>query len=79
MGLQIKIGKVIVDYIYDDGTEQNSSGYAGVKKDGKWGSIDINGKVSVEPKYNLDKNSKIDFIGEWHLGEDENANYYLNK
>lgn len=73
-----KEGKVIVDYIYDDATEQNSSGYAGIKKDGVWGSIDSKGKVVVEPEYNLDENAKIDFIGAWHLCEDENANYYLD-
>ena len=28
--------EVIVDYIYDDATEQNEYGYAAVKKDGKW-------------------------------------------
>ena len=73
-----KQGNVVVDYIYDDATEQNSSGYAGIKKDGLWGSIDSKGKVIVEPEYNLDNNTKIDFIGSWHLGEDINANYYLD-
>ncbi len=71
-------GKVVVDYIYDDATEQNVSGYAGVKKDGLWGSIDINGKVVIEPEYNLDNNTKIDFIGAWHICEDKNANYYID-
>ena len=73
-----KTGKVVVDYIYDDATEQNSSGYAGIKKDGLWGSVDLNGKVVTEPKYNLDNNTKIDFIGSWHLCEDTNANYYID-
>ncbi len=73
-----KQGNVVVDYIYDDATEQNSSGYAGVKKDGLWGSIDSKGKVAIEPEYNLDNNTKIDFIGSWHLCEDVNANYYLD-
>lgn len=71
-------GKVIVDYIYDDATEQNSSGYAGIKKDGVWGSIDIKGNVVANPQYNLDDNDKIDFIGNWHMCEDKNANYYLD-
>ena len=73
-----KTGKVVIDYIYDDATEQNSSGYAGIKKDGVWGSIDINGKVVSQPTYNLDNNTKIDFIGSWHLCEDPNANYYID-
>ncbi len=77
-GFVDKEGKVVVDYIYDDATEQNSSGYAGVKQDGLWGSIDAKGNVIVNPEYNLDNNSKIDFIDRWHICEDANANYYLD-
>lgn len=77
-GFVDKNGSVIIDYIYDDATEQNSSGYVAIKKDGLWGSIDINGKIVVEPTYNLDNNTKIDFIGAWHLCADTNANYYLD-
>lgn len=72
-------GEVIVDYIYDDATEQNKFGYAAVQKNGKWGSIDSEGKVVVEPKYKLDNNIIINFIGKWHLGEDTNMNYYCEK
>ena len=71
-----KNGIVVVDYIYDDATEQNKYGYAAVKKDGKWGCIDQQGKVIVEPTYTLENNLVIDFIGAWHLAEDINANYY---
>lgn len=69
-------GIVIVDYIYDDATEQNKYGYVSVKKDGKWGALDQTGKVIVEPKYTLENNLVIDFIGSYHLAEDINANYY---
>ena len=72
-------GDVVVDYEYDDGTEQNEAGYVSVKKDGKWGSIDTNGKVVTEPTYNLDNNYLIDFVGKWHLGQDINMNYYCDK
>lgn len=72
-------GEIVVDYTYDDATEQNAYGYVAVKKDGLWGSIDTNGKVVVEPKYNLDNNYMIDFIGKWHLGQDINMNYYCEK
>ena len=71
-------GKVIVDYIYDDATEQNIYGYASVKQNGLWGSIDKNGKVVAEPSYDLSKNILIDFIGKWHIGVDTNANYYTD-
>lgn len=64
-----KTGKVIVDYIYEDGTEQNSKGFAAVKKDGVWGSIDKVGAVFCEPSVNLDDSIYIDFIGTWHLSD----------
>ena len=41
--------------------------------------LDKEGKESIEPKYNLENNLKIDFIGKWHLGEDLNMNYYCEK
>ena len=69
-------GIVVVDYIYDDATEQNKYGYVSVKKDGKWGALDQIGKVIVEPTYTLENNLVIDFIGQYHLAEDINANYY---
>ena len=75
-GFVNKDGIVIVDYIYDDATEQNRFGYSSVKKDGKWGAIDSQGRVVVEPQYTMDNNLLIEFIDEWHLGEDLNLNYY---
>ena len=70
---------VVVDYTYDDATEINKYGFAAVKKDGLWGAIDKDGNIVIEPKYNLDENLKIDFIGKWHLGMDLNMNYYCDK
>lgn len=72
-------GEVIIDYIYDDATEQNKFGYVAVQKNGKWGSIDKSGKEVIEPKYKLDNNIIIDFIGKWYLGQDLNMNYYCEK
>lgn len=69
-------GKVVVDYIYDDATEQNSYGFVAVKKDGKWGSLNNKGETVAEPVYELDDYLLIDFIGRWHLGKDINMNYY---
>ena len=70
-------GEVVVDYIYDDATEQNQYGFASVNKNGLWGSIDGNGNVVLEPKYDLKNNIYIDFIGQWHISADANANYYI--
>ena len=71
-----KEGNVVVEYIYDDATEQNEYGYAAVKKDGKWGSINSSGEVVQEPIYDLDSYLVIDFVGKWHLRKDINMNYY---
>lgn len=69
-------GVVIVDYNYEDATEQNKYGYVAVKKDGKWGCLDSKGKIIVEPTYNLENALVVDFISNWHLSSDLNANYY---
>lgn len=71
-----KTGKVIVDYEYDDATNQNAYGYAGIKIAGKWGVIDNKGNVICQPTYDLEEYLKIDFVGRWHLGKDINMNYY---
>ena len=47
-----------------------------MKKDGKWGTVNKDGKVIQEPTYDLEENFKIDFIGNWYLGKDLNMNYY---
>ena len=75
-GFVDKEGNVVVEYMYDDATEQNEYGFAGIKKDGKWGVINSKGEVIQEPTYNLDDYLLIDFIGRWHLGKDINMNYY---
>ena len=74
-----KKGNVVVEYIYDDATEQNEYGFVAVKKDGLWGSLNNEGKEVIEPKYNLEDNLLINFIGKWHLGEDLNMKYYCEK
>ena len=71
-----KSGKVVIDYIYDDGTEQNKNGFAAIKKDGTWGSINKAGAIAIEPSVNLDNNIYIDFIGSWHLN---NSGLYYEK
>lgn len=71
-----KSGNVVVDYVYDDATEQNEYGFVAVKQNGLWGSLDKDGKIVIEPKYNLDNYLNINFIGKWHFGLDLNMNYY---
>lgn len=74
-----KNGVVIVDYIYDDATEQNDYGYVAVKQNGVWGALDSNGNAVVTPSYELAQNTVISFIGKWHLAPDVNANYYTDE
>ena len=73
-GFVDKSGNIVVDYIYEDATEQNVCGFSGVKKDGVWGSINKIGAIAKEPSVNLDNSIYINFIGEWHLSD--NGLYY---
>ena len=67
---------IIVEYKYDEVTEYNEYGFAGIKLNGLWGVVDINGNIVVSPKYNLDNNKEINFIGKWHIGID--STYYTD-
>ena len=69
-GFVDKSGKVVVDYIYDDATDQNPFGFAAVKKGNVWGSIKKNGAIALEPSVNLDDSIYVDFIDVWHLSDD---------
>ncbi len=69
-------GKVIVKHDYEEVTDLNKFGFAGVKKDGLWGVINAKGEVVIKPTYNLDKSQVIDFIGKWYKGV--GADYYTD-
>lgn len=69
-------GSVVVEHKYDEVTELNKYGYAGIKENGLWGVINAKGKIILEPKYNLDNNDVIDFVGKWHKGV--GADYYTD-
>ncbi|MDO5556753.1 MAG: WG repeat-containing protein [Clostridia bacterium] len=55
----------VVECKYDMVTELNEYGYAGIKLMGKWGIIDKNGKVVVEPVYELNT-LEPEFIGKYY-------------
>lgn len=59
-----------VDYIYDQVTEFNEFGFAGVKKDGKWGVINQNGEVILEPTYEIENDNSPIFIGIYYKNGD---------
>ena len=76
-GYENKEGKLVVDCIYDDATEQNMYGYCAVKQNGLWGSLKADGTVVVKPSINMDNNIVIDFIYDWHMFEDSLINTYV--
>ena len=57
---------VIVDYKYDEVTEINEFGFAGVKQNGKWGVIDSEGNIIIEPTYELNSLNPL-FIGKYYV------------
>ena len=68
---------IVVDYKYDEATEFNEYGFAGVKLNGLWGVIGLDGKEIISPKYNLDNNKTINFLGKWHISIDNT--YYTDQ
>ena len=71
-------GNKIVDYKYDEVTEVNKYGFAGVKLNGKWGIINDLGTIIVEPKYELAEKSPT-FIGEYFQVIYGNGEKYYTK
>ena len=59
-------GNVVVDCQYDKAYELNEYGFATVKKDGKWGAIDENGKEVVTPIYEIKNQQEPSFIGNYY-------------
>lgn len=59
-------GNLVIEAQYDKVTEFNEYGYAAVKKDGKWGSIDVSGKEIIKPTYELKEQIEPEFIGQYY-------------
>lgn len=65
-GFVDRSGNVVVQNEYEMVTEFNSYGFAGVKKDGKWGVMEQNGhKMIQEPIYELEW-TQPNFIGKYY-------------
>ncbi len=71
-------GNKVVDYKYEQVTEVNKYGFAGVKQNGKWGVIDNEGKIIKEPQYELNY-SEPSFIGEYYQVIYGNGEIYYTK
>lgn len=59
-------GNLVVDCIYDKAYEFNEYGFAAVKKDGKWGVINEQGKEVVAPVYEFEEQGEPFFIGKYY-------------
>ncbi len=68
-GFADKDGNIKVQPTYENVTEFNRFGFAGISKDDKWGSKDENGNVVCEEKFQFEieeEASKPDFIGKYY-------------
>ncbi len=57
---------LVVDYQYDKAYEFNQYGFATIKKDGKWGSINEQGKEVALPQYEIEGQEEPSFIGSYY-------------
>lgn len=71
-------GNKVVDYKYEKATEVNEYGFAGIMQNGKWGVINNEGKIIVEPQYELNYNEPT-FIGEYYQVIYGNGEIYYTK
>lgn len=77
-GFEDITGNKIVDYKYEKVTELNKYGFAGIKQNGKWGVINSEGEIIIEPRYELDNNEPT-FIGEYYQVIYGNGEIYYTK
>lgn len=64
-------GNIVVDCKYDNVTELNEYGFAGVCQDNRWGVIDSTGKVIILPSYEIETYYEPNFVGKYLLEEVE--------
>lgn len=78
-GFVDRSGNLKVQNEYEMVTEFNEYGFAGIKQDGKWGSINSNGEIVQEPIYEL-KGTSPKFIGKFYRSEEWYGDlYYTDK
>ncbi len=71
------VGKIIVDYQYDQVTEMNEYGFAGVKQNGKWGVLREDGSIVQEPCYTLTEKFP-EFLGRYYRVLSLSQPYYTD-
>lgn len=77
-GFTDRNGNKVVDYKYDQVTEVNKYGFAGIMQNDKWGIIDSNGKIIVQPTYEIN-DIEPTFIGEYYQVVYGNGEIYYTK
>lgn len=65
-GFADRSGQIVVKAEYDEVTEYNKYGYAGVKKDGKWGVLNSQGKEVLAPTYEFNNDVEPNFINKYY-------------
>jgi len=72
-------GNLKVKNEYDMVTEFNEYGFAGIKKDGKWGVLNSSGRVIQDPIYNI-KWASPKFIGKFYKSQEWYGElYYIDE
>ena len=59
-------------------TEFNKYGFAGIKKGGKWGVVNIKGEIIQEPIYSF-KWENPSFIGKYYKTKELEQEYYTEE
>ena len=78
-GFVDKEGIVKVQNEYEMVTDFNEYGFAGIKKDGKWGVINHKGEIIQEPTYQITWQNPT-FIGKYYQSEEWHGDsYYTNQ
>ncbi len=76
-GFKDASGNVVIAAKYDNVTEQKGN-YVAVKIKDKWGVLNVNGNVELEPTYTIQW-MEVEFIGKYYLKRDSNlANIYTD-
>ena len=71
-----KNNNIKVEANYQKVTDFNKYGYAGIEDNGKWGSINENGEVVLNPTYEFKNNQEPDFIGKYYKVQYEFGEMY---
>lgn len=70
-------GEKKIDYQYEQVTEMNEYGFAGIKQNGKWGVIREDGIILQEPCYELEENFP-EFLGKYYRVLSLSQPYYTD-